>query len=668
MAGISSLGIGSGVLNSDLVDQLIAAERKPTEMRLTQKTQQADAMLSAYGKLRSAVTELRLPMRQLSAPDNLKAFSASSSNDDIGVSIDSTKANRGTYSVEVTGLASAQALASQAVFADRDSTSVGQGTLQLSVGDKNTSITIDDSNDTLQGLANAINESGSGVSAGVIDTGDGYQLVLSADESGTANAVSISVSGDDGGTDTDNQGLSRFAFNSGMDAGAGLDETIAASDAKMSINGVTVTRSTNTFENVIDGLTFDIKAEGTSTIKVEQDLGAVSDRVQSFVDKFNGLQSTIDGLAGFNTEAGVGSLLTGDATVRTIQNQMRQILTRVVPGLENASVRSLADVGVTTDWETGGLEFDRAKFEEQLKANPDDVTALFAEQGRTTDSQVEFVRSGLDTVPGSYDINVTEAATRGSLNYPASEIGTINVKAGNQFTFMVDGETQVNAYLEFAPDGTSLPGGGVDFTGEEFAAAMQQALNISNELKASGRSVEVAWDATDGLTFTSADYGSDSNVSLTGVLNAPGFNSKDGVAGTDVAGTIDGQVAEGDGQVLYLGNDNGGASGLQVRILGDQTGDRGSITFVEGVAERTVELVTNLVGADGAIEARTESLSRELEQIQKNQVRLDERLASYRERLVSQFSAADSMISQLNSTRDYITQQLAALAPQNRNQ
>jgi len=332
MASISSLGIGSGVLTSDLVDQLVEAERAPTENRLTRKTEQTEALLSAYGKLRSAVTEIRLPMRQLSAPDNLTAFSASSSNENIAVSVDSAKASRGSYSVEVTSLASAQALASRDVFADRDATSVGQGTLTLNVGDKTTNLTIDNSNDTLQGLANAINDSDAGVSAGVIDTGNGFQLVLSADETGTANAVSISVSGDTVGTDSDNQGLSRFAFNSGMDAGAGLEETIAATDAVMSINGVEVTRSTNSFENVIDGLTFDISETGSSTIRVEQDFGAVADRVQGFVDKFNGLQSTIDSLAGFNAEAGDGSLLTGDSTVRGIES--------VAPGFDSRCARS----------------------------------------------------------------------------------------------------------------------------------------------------------------------------------------------------------------------------------------------------------------------------------------------------------------------------------------
>ncbi|KXS54352.1 MAG: flagellar hook-associated protein 2 [Marinobacter sp. T13-3] len=658
MAGISSLGVGSGVLNSDLVDQLVAAERKPTETRLTQETKQAETLLSAYGKLRSAVTELRLPMRQLSSPDNLKAFSASSTNSDIGVTVDSSKANRGTYSVEVTSLASAQALASQSVFADRDATSVGQGTLQLSVGDKVTDITIDSSNDTLQGLANAINEADAGVSAGVIDTGSGYQLVMSADETGTANAVSISVTGDSGGTNTDNQGLSRFAFNSGMDADAGLQETIAASDAVMKINGIEVTRSNNTFENVIDGLTFNVKEKGASTISVSQDLGAVSDRVQGFVDKFNALQSTIDSLAGFNSETGQGSLLTGDSTVRNIQNQLRGILTRVVPGMEGQSVRSLADVGITTDWESGGLEFDRGKFEEQLKANPDEVTALFAEQGRTSDSQVEFVRSGLDTVPGSYDINVTQAATQGQLTGGTSlAAGGIDITAGNdQLSLSVNGDIAVNLQL--------TQGNGL--SQQQLLDDIQAQLNSNNALNAAGVSVQVGTDTDGKITFTSSKYGSESSVSLTSAEDASrfGLDSNTSTDGLDIAGTIDGRAAEGDGQVLYLGSGNGNASGLQVRVLGDQIGNRGSITFVEGVGERTVDLVTNMVGAGGAIESRTESLNRELEQIEESRARMEERVAAYRERLVNQFSAADSLISQLNSTRDYVTQQLAALAPQ----
>lgn len=650
MASISSLGIGSGVLTSDLVDQLVAAERRPTEVRLDQKTERTEALISAYGMLRSAVTELRLPMRQLGSADAMKSFSATSSGSNIDVSVDASKASRGSYSLDVKSLAQSQALASRDVFADRDATSVGRGTMTLQVGDKTTNITIDSSNDTLQGLANAINEANAGVSAGVIDTGNGFQLVLSADETGEANAVNISVT-EDGAA----PGLSRFAFDTAdpenMD---GMRQTIAASDAVMEINGVEIRRATNTIENVVDGLTFNITGEGKSTIKVEQDTAAVAERVQAFVDKFNELQGTIRELSSFDSETGQGSILTGDSTVRNIQNQLKRVLTDIIPGLENASVRSLADVGIGTDFRTGELQFDSQKFQQQLRENPDDVTALFAEQGRTSDSQVEFVRSGSNTQPGNFDINVTQMASRGTLNYAIPDTAdAIQVQADNSFTFRVDGAT--NATVSIAAG---------DYSGADFAAAIQEALRNNSALSAAGRSVQVGYDATEGLTFTSNRFGSDSNVSLTSLNNVTGLNTATGTAGQDVQGTINGQTAQGDGQVLFLANSAGGdAAGLQVRITGGDVGNRGSVKFIEGVSERAVDAITSILGADGALSSRTDALNRDLERIQEDRIKLDLRIESYQERLVKQFSAADSLISQLNNTRDYVTQQLAALAP-----
>ena len=655
MASSSALGIGSGVLTSGLVDQLVAAERRPTEVRLDQKTERTEALISAYGKLRSAVTELRLPMRQLGSADAMKSFSATSSGSNIDVSVDAGKAARGSYSVDVVGLAESQALASTETFADRDATSIGRGTMTLQVGDKTTNITIDSSNDTLQGLANAINEASAGVSAGVIDTGDGFRLTLSADDTGTANAVKITASEEVGA-----EGLARFAFDPADPEGnPAMEQTIAAADAQMKINGVLITRSTNTIENVVDGLTFNLTDTGTSTVKVEQDTAAVAERVQAFVDKFNELQGTIRELSSFDSETGQGSILTGDSTVRNIQNQLKRVLTDIIPGLENASVRSLADVGIGTDFRTGELQFDSQKFQQQLRENPDDVTALFAEQGRTSDSQVEFVRSGSNTRPGDYSINVTQMATRGSLNYSVpNTAGAIQVQADNSFTFRVDGETTATV---------SIAAG--DYSGADFAAAIQEALRNNSALSAAGRSVQVGYDATEeGLTFTSNRFGSDSNVSLTSLNNVTGLNTDTGTAGQDVQGTINGQTAQGDGQVLFLANSAGGdAAGLQVRITGGDVGNRGSVKFIEGVSERAVDAITSILGADGALSSRTDALNRDLERIQEDRIKLDLRIESYQERLVKQFSAADSLISQLNSTRDYVSQQLAALAPNRQN-
>ena len=118
--------------------------------------------------------------------------------------------------------------------------------------------------------------------------------------------------------------------------------------------------------------------------------------------------------------------------------------------------------------------------------------------------------------------------------------------------------------------------------------------------------------------------------------------------------------------MLFLSNAAGGeAAGLQVKITGGETGDRGSVSFIEGVSEKAVDTITSLLGENGGLSSRTEGLNRELERIQEDRVDLERRIQSYQERLVSQFSAADSLIAQLNNTRDYVTQQLAALAPQN---
>lgn len=655
MAGISSLGFGSGVLTNDLVDQLVAAERKPTEDRLNFNQQRTEALISAYGALKSAVTELRLPLRQLSSAENLQAFSGSSSNDDVEVSVDSAKASRGSYTVTVDSLAQAQSLAS-GTFADRDETAIGSGSLTISVGGQTKTLTIDGSNNTLQGIADEINSADIGATAGVIDTGNGYRLVLSAEETGVDNAISISVSDDDG-DDTDASGLSQFSFDGTTN---NLTETVAAQDAVVQVNGISITRPTNTIENVIDGVTLEVKAEGaTSTVNVTQDSGAVAERVQAFVDKYNSLQQAIKSLSGYNAELEQGGLLSGDATVRNVQNQLRNLLTRVVPGLEGAAVRSLADVGITTDHETGNLEFDHEKFQEQLAKNPNDVTALFAEQGRTSDEQIEFIKSGLNTEAGDYAVNITQLATKGALQGANVGTGSVTIDADNDsLTFLVDGETTASIQLTA---GT--------YTREELAAEIQSQLNANSALGADGRSVSVSFDAGSGaLVFESDSYGSESTISLTGVdtnsAASLGLSVAEGTAGKDVAGTIGGQVATGEGQVLFV-EGNGSAAGMQVRVTGGTTGARGSINYVQGIGDRAVDLITSIVGADGAIEARTDGLQKELESIAEDRVRLEERITSFRERLVAQFSAADTLISRLNSTLDFVSQQLAALAPQN---
>jgi len=466
MASITSLGAGSGIFSSDLVDQLLNAERKPTEVRLDQRQQRTESKISAYGAIRSALEALRSPMEALSSAEGLKAFTANTSNEDVtGVSIDASSASKGSYSLNVTSLAQSQSLASGS-FADRDSTTVGTGTLSFTVGGNTTDITVDSSNNTLEGLAASINEANAGVTAGVVDTGSGFRLVMTSEESGLDNAVQVSVTDDDG-NNSDTSGLSQFVFDGTT---SNLEETVAAKNAELEVNGIAISRSSNSVEGVIDGVTFDLKSTGTSTITVNQDADAVAGRVQDFVDKFNALQDVIEKVSGYNVESGQAAVLTGDSAIRSVQGELRRMLTTIPSGLEDSPVRMMADVGISTDPSTGKLEFDQDVFKEQLAENPDAVTALFAE--------------------------------------------------------------------------------------------------------------------------------------------------KDGV---------------------------------------------------EGVADRTLEVVSGFLASDGVLATRTDGLNGDLEGIQEQRADLERRIQSLEERLVSQFSAADSLISRLNSTGDYVSQQLAAIAPQ-RNQ
>ena len=603
-------------------------------------------MISAFGKVQSVVSDLRQPMSELGSPDAMQAFSASTSGDSVSVNVDSSSASPGNYSLDVQQLAKSQSLASGS-FSDRNATSVGQGTLTIQTGDNTTNINVDGSNDTLQGLANSINESDAGVSAGIIDTGNGYRLTLSANESGKANGATISVSDSDG-NDTDNAGLSRFAFN---DTTKNLEETVAAQDAKLSVNGIDVTRSSNNVEGVVDGLSFQLQDTGTTSVEVTQDTGAVAEKVQAFVDKFNAFKSTISELTAYSQDGG-GSLLTGDSTIRNIENQIKREIGQIVPGLENASVRSLSDVGITTNSQNGQLEFDSQKFQEQLKANPDDVTALFAEQGRTSDSQVTFKQSGVSTEPGEYGINVTQAATQGQLVSATQTDANVTVDAdNNSLTFKVDGDTSASIELTAG-----------DYTRDGLAAEIQTQLNNNDALNAADRQVDVGVDGSGSLTFTSGSYGSDSNVAITSVdTNTAaelGLDTQTGTAGQDVAGTINGATAEGDGRVLFLDSDGNAADGLQVQVNGSETGDRGTVEFIQGVSERVVDSISSIVGADGALRSKTDSLNNELDDIAEQRQDLNDRIQSYRERLTSQFSSADARIAEFNSTQQFLSQRL----------
>lgn len=654
MANISSVGISSGVLTSDLIDQLVNAEREPTEKRLDFKQESVTAELSIFGQIQSAVTDLRLSARTLSNANTFQQLNTSVGGSGLTATA-GEGAKEGNYSLEVSTLAKSQSL-STADFADANVTTLGSGTLNITSGGETASITIDASNNTLNGIAAAINDDASlAITASVINSGSGFKLVISADNTGLDQTMDIQVVDAGDGNDTDGLGLSRLSYTAGAE---NLTQNQAASDAAFSLNGISITRSSNVVDDVISGVTLNLTGTNTgspASLAVTRDVDAITEKVASFVETYNKLQSLVAENTNFNPDNPAASgLLIGDAATRTISNQIRNILGRSVQGLQGDTVRSLSELGVSTNKDSGQLIFDQSALTSALGANPLAVEAIFAEQGRTNDGQVEFVRAGLATNVGSYAIEITQLATRGELSgNVALAANTVIDDDNNEFTISVDGVSSASIQLTNG-----------SYTQAELAAEIQNQINADDTISASGASVSVTLDGSNQLVFNSLLFGSQSTIEIlsvdTNTAAQLGFEVGVGVDGLDVAGTINGEDATGNGQLLSAAKGDD-AEGITINVTGGALGNRGNVTYIEGVGEQLVDTINSFLSATGTITAKNERLNAELEAIASERAKMELRISSLNERLVRQFTAADILIGRLNSTQDFVSKQLDAL-------
>ncbi len=661
MASISSVGIGSGVLTSELIDNLANAERAPTEARLNRQEEGITAQLSLFGQIQSAVTDLRLPSRTLANPSLFESKSITSGNSAFSGAITGSSAKAGIYNLEVTKLAKAQTLTS-GVFSDKDTTTIGTGSLAITVNGVVSNITIDNTNNTLEGIAAAINSGASAtVTASVIDTGSGYKLALTSNETGLENTIDIAVTDAGDGNGLDEFGLSRLSYTAGV-GGIQMLQPQPADDAGFNFNGVAVTRSSNTVDDLISGVTLTLNSTNIgvpSSLTIKNDTSAVVEKVSEFVEKFNALQTLINDNSKFDpTGASDNGLLLGDATTRTIMNQVRRVLGTQVEGLAGASVQSLAEVGISTDFQTGLMTLDENKLKSKLESSPSDVSALFSDQGRTTDSQVTFGSASINTKPGTYAVDISVAATRGALSGNVSLGANTIIDANNDtFTIKIDGTTSASITLQAG-----------SYSQEQLAAEIQSKINADANLVAAGKAATVTLDGSNQLVINSNIYGTSSKVEITAVdtntLAQLGLDVGVGVDGVNVEGTINGATAIGSGQTLTaaVGDDS---EGIRLTIGGSATGSRGTVTYIEGVAEQMVDLITRFVASDGSISVKNDRLNKELAMIDEDRAKLNERIETLTTRLARQFTAADIIISQLNSTQEFVSQQLAALAGTN---
>ncbi len=371
--GIGVSGLMSGLDTDSIISKLMDVERRPI-MLLQKKEAGYQAKITALGQVKSAMSELKSAVEALKDSDDFLSYSASSSNTDILTVSAGDDLLPGTYSITVSQLATAQQVRSSA-FSASDAV-VGTGTISIQVGSgSSVDIDITSDNNTLAGIAQAINDADAGVTAGVINDGNGnYYLTLQSQQTGANNTITFTVQDDDG-DNNDASGLSALY----TDPAAGtLTETQAAANAQLSVNGIAVERASNEIDDLIDGITINLKAADSSktvTVTSSKNYGGLTSKLNTFVEKYNSLVDLLKEQTAYNAATEQGGTLLGDSTVSRISLSLSRMLYQTVDGVDS-SVNSLSKLGIEVD-DSGHLSLDASKLNSAMESHPEDVAKFF---------------------------------------------------------------------------------------------------------------------------------------------------------------------------------------------------------------------------------------------------------------------------------------------------
>ncbi len=370
----------SGTLDvPTLVSQLMSIERQPIN-NLNTEVSSYQAQISSLGTVQGLISSFQTAAQGLNT--NINGFSATSSNTSAITTSASSTATAGIYSVAISALAQSQNLA--AVGQTSTSATINAGTSTTvtfdfgttsgatftSNGSGTKSVTIDSTNNTLQGISDAINAANIGVTATIVNDGSAtpYRLVLSSNNSGASNSLKITTNGAGNGVDT------LLAYDP---AGTkNLTQTVAAQNASYTLNGIPMTSSSNTVSSAIQGVSLTLNSLTTTpaTLTVAHDTTAVGTAASNFVSAYNALYTQLKSRSAYGTATAAAGSLAGDGTVRLMMDQLRGIF---MTGASGGTLSSLSQVGITTQTD-GTLKLDSTALNNALANNYSDVTNLFS--------------------------------------------------------------------------------------------------------------------------------------------------------------------------------------------------------------------------------------------------------------------------------------------------
>lgn len=359
---VNTLGAGSGIDVKSLAQSLVDAEKTPRKERIDAKIAQTEAKITGYSAIKYALSELKTAFGKLNDASDFSSIKPSNTQTSAFGVTASTTAQAGSYSIEVLQTAQAQRTASSN-FADR-ATALNGGSafnLNLSLGGVSQD-PIAVTTATPAGMVSAINSADLGVTAQLINTGSGYNVVLTGE---TGATQSFTMSSDDGSGNA----VAGVSFTTSLQT---------AADASFKVNGLTVTRSSNSITDVIDGVTLDLYSNttGAARLDLNRDTTSIKDNLKGLVTAYNDFEDTLKILGDSGSEVEeFGGVLAGESLLQTVRTRVRGFISNnsTTPG---ATIKAARDVGLSLD-RNGKLTLDETKLDTALQNNFAEVSTMF---------------------------------------------------------------------------------------------------------------------------------------------------------------------------------------------------------------------------------------------------------------------------------------------------
>ncbi|AEI37481.1 MAG: flagellar filament capping protein FliD [Zymomonas mobilis subsp. pomaceae] len=401
---LTTLGAGSGLDTSNLVDELVTATQAPQQATLDTASTKNTNQISALGTITSDLSTLNTSLSSLISGGSLLTQPTVSDSSVLTATAQTgSRLSNLSGSIVVKQLAQAETVSSASYDANK-TFSAGSLTFTNSYGSATVSI---DAGSSLTDVATAINKKQAGFTATVLTQSSGSQQLMITGNTGAAYAYSV----------TGSDGLSDINYDSSSNSGS-MTANVVAQDAKLSYNNVDVTRSSNSFSDLISGVSITLKSTSSQAVTLgsERQTSNVRQAVLNFVDAYNELYSDISTNTAVSSSSSsstsASGVLANDAGVRTLKNSLNSMINQKLSS--NGTYSTLGEIGVAINRD-GTLTANTTQLDAALANDPDSVEALFNPTQSTSNSAVSITSSVGKVTPGTYSLTDVTYDSTGNL-------------------------------------------------------------------------------------------------------------------------------------------------------------------------------------------------------------------------------------------------------------